>query len=501
MILFMMGVFRYVPIGPNTVTLGYATDMISFLFAKGVPGYPYVFCGGNSIADLQSCRVKENFPGPDTTSYMAWDDVWHMGSQYPAKEWSGEWWRGNELGFIINNPKFWSNLGIDPMSIALGIAPKQHVAVRPVMEAMWLGERGPNSKEKEIIKRRIRELFERESFSVPTDVIIMVHQILNEIGLKRNVSYEYSQKFVALQTKVVAMGTVSQLIPSVLAGVTLSGISNEVGEYVQEYIPIMQKLYGKKLGKEDCSPTVNCTVQAAVATWDGLYSAGGLSVPGTISTGLGLLYSTDGTNPAPGITYRKDQAAEFYWENIRYFPPVVGFPHWSTRPTCAGSNAEDTASLNKSDGKSEPCKLGAPSFFTGYPTVNQYLGGVRDVPNLALAMWDPKKWGDNSNQFVLRSKKEYDKNSVGFAEMAVDNHVAGGRMNRICPGRSLALMIGSTFFEEFNRTAWATDDSIGWKGATPFVGSFTLRSGCMARSKFLGLGVIMVLLLLANYER
>merc|ERR1712187_800441 len=149
----------------------------------------------------------------------------------------------------------------------------------------------------------------------------------------------------------------------------------------------------------------------------------------------------------------------------------------------------------------EACKLGEPSFFTGYPAVNQYLGGIRHVPNLAVAMWDPRKWGNNSNQFALRPLRDYHENSVGFAEMAVDNLVAKGRMNRKCPGKSLALVIGTMFFEEFNRTKWRTHDSIGWKGTTPFVGSFTLTSGSIASSKFLWSGVVMMLVLLANFER
>jgi len=485
---------RWIPVGANSVALGYAVDMISLLFSKGVPGYPDAWCGGSSVEDLASCTTKKNFPGPATTSYMDWDQVWKIGSQYPAKEWSGEWWRGNELGFIINNPKFWSNLGIDPLSIALGIAPKEHAAVRPTMEDMWTLEKMDKKRQdavEKIVRRRVRDFFKQDTFSVPTDVTILVHQILNEVGLKRNVSYEYSETFVALQSQVVAMGTVSQLLPSVFYGL-LNSISEGVQGYVQEYIPLIEALYGEKLAKEDCGPSKNCTVQAAAATWDALYAAGGLSVPGTISTGLGLLYSTSGSNPAPNVAYTKEEAAQFYWENIRYFPPVVGFPHWKTRPTCAGSSAEETAKLNKPNGSAEACPLGNPGFFSGYPDVNQYMGGVREVPNLALAMWDPRKWGDDSDKFVLRPLDDYDNFSVGFAEMAVDNEVADGRMNRICPGRGLALMIGTTFFEEFNQSDWKTPDSISWTSTTPFVGSFTLTSGTGSQSKW----NVLVLLLL-----
>mmetsp|Transcript_107996 Transcript_107996/g.214542 ORF Transcript_107996/g.214542 Transcript_107996/m.214542 type:complete len:567 (-) Transcript_107996:236-1936(-) len=473
---------RYIPIGVNTVTLGYMVDMISLLSGKGVPSYADSWCGG--VDKLGTCDIKLNFPGPDTTSYMSWDDVWAMGSKYPEKEWSGEWWRGNELGFIINVPRFWSHMGINPMSIALGITPKQHWAIRPIMESMWtIGDPpGPMSiapdgepyrKAETIVRRRVREFLSgRETFAT-TDVTVLTHLILNEIGLQRNISWEDAQQFVAVQTSVVGYGTVGHLIPGFLMDKVLGPTTDNVRGYVNEYVGVMDKLYGSRMRDDDCSPSENCSVQAATGTWDALYAAGGLSVPGAINTALGVLYSTDAGNPAPGLTYEKDQALAFYWESIRFFPPVVGFPHWETRPTCSGSSAEETAKLNKSAGQSEPCKLGSDTG-AGYPKVNQYLGGTRHVPNLAIAQSDPRKWGPDAGKFVIRPVENYTQNSVGFAEMAVNNYVAGGRMNRVCPGKALALMIGTTFFEEFDKERWASSDPITWKGTTPFVSAFTL---------------------------
>jgi len=127
------------------------------------------------------------------------------------------------------------------------------------------------------------------------------------------------------------------------------------------------------------------------------------------------------------------------------------------------------------DGKIGTCTLGPTISSTGYPEVNQYQGGVRHVPNLALAMQDPAKWGSNAADFVIRPLEEYANNSVGFAEMAVNNDVAGGTMNRVCPGKDLALLIGSTFFTMFDKSKWQTLDSIAFKGVTPFMkGGFKL---------------------------
>jgi len=465
---------RYSPVGANTVALGFASDMISLLFGEGVPGYASSWCPNG----LATCDKRDNFPGPDTTSYMRWDDVWEMGSRYPEREWSGQIWRGNELGFIINNPLFWSNVGISPQSIALGITPKQHAAIRPNMEAMWTigGQESEKYKSAEsVVKRRIGDFLKRDQISLPSDTVALVHQILNEVALKRDMSFEDALKFVEVQGKVVTFGTIGQLVPGFLYDAVMGEAAEGARGIITEYVQIVERLFGEQLKDEDCSPSVNCSVQAAAALWDTLYAAGGLSVPGTINTGLGIMYSAHESNPAQGASYEKAQAAQFYWENIRFFPPVVGFPHWKKRPTCAGSTANETAALMKPNGKSEACKLGTADMSTGYPKVNQYLGGMREVPNLALAMWDPRKWGIDSDQFKLRSLQEYEKNSVAFAEMAVNDGVAGGGMNRACPGRKLALLIGTVFFEEFNATQWQTGDAVKFSATTPFVGKFSLQ--------------------------
>jgi len=468
---------RYIPVGPNEVALGYAADMLSLLLASEVPGYAQSWCGGK--AELGKCDVKVNFPGPDTTSFMAWDIVWEIGALTPEKEWSGEWWRGNELGFIINNPLFWSGIDISPQSIGLGITPKQHAAIRPAMEDLWgIGANGSETynRAEQIVRRRIREFLARPEISLPTDTTALVHQILWEVGLKRNVTFEYAKDFIAVQGSVVALGTISQLIPPILTGVALGSLQEKVVGYVREYMPIIEDMYGDQLKLEDCSPSANCTVQAAAALWDALYAAGGLSVPGTINTGLGVLYTSNDNNPAPGATYSKSEALQFYWESIRVFPPVVGFPHWTTRPTCVGQDAEETARLQKPNGSSEACPLGGDSM-AGFPAVNQFMGGVREVVNIALAMSDPRKWGADATQFKVRALEDYGNYSVGFAEMAVNRNVAGGRMDRVCPGKALALLIGGTFFEEFDPSSWnLAGDDIAWKATTPFVGPFVLAS-------------------------
>jgi hypothetical protein len=446
--------------------------MLSLLRAGG---YADSWCDG----EVAGCTVKDNFPGDGTTSIMGWDNVWQMGSEYPEKEWSGEWWRGNELGYIINNPKFWSANGIDPLSILLGATPSQHAAVRPTLEKIFAKEVEMDN----ILRTTIQAFFASQRTISPNDVTVLVHQILYKHVFKRDVSWERAQDFVQLQATVVQLGIVSQAFPSMVSGIFLDQYSTKVGRYVAEFVALLDPLYARELEGENCAPSQNCTVQLASAVWDALYAAGGLSVPATINTALGVLFSKDESNPFKAATYKKEDALSFYWESIRYFPPVIGMPHWTTRPTCAGSTPEATAALNKPDGKTEPCLLSGNSIFTGYPAVNQFAGGVRVVPNLALAMQDPAKWGASASKFVLRNLSEYRSKSVAFAEMAVNNTVASGRMNRVCPGKELALEIGKVFFEEFDKDLWTSSESITFTRATPFVSSFTLHTKSTTTSR------------------
>jgi hypothetical protein len=313
---------------------------------------------------------------------------------------------------------------------------------------------------------------------VSSDLIELVHRILYEGVFKRSVTKEYAKQFVALQSKIVALGTIGQLLPASLYSF-LSPIREEIATYIDEYEPLIDALWGDELragGEDACAPSGSCTRQAAAMVFDAFYSAGGLSVPTTISTGVGLLFSEDDSNPFKQASYRVDQALQFYWENLRYFAPVVGFPHWETRPVCAGSTADATQKLNEADGRTKACPLGGEAT-QGYPNVNQYQGGIRVVPNMAIAQRDLRVWGSDGNEFKIRPVSEYITKSVGFAEMAVDNSVAGGRMNRVCPGKTVALMIGSSFFAAFEKSDWATPRIPITFGSGPsYVSSFTLST-------------------------
>lgn len=74
-----------------------------------------------------------------------------------------------------------------------------------------------------------------------------------------------------------------------------------------------------------------------------------------------------------------------------------------------------------------------------------------------MAQLDPDKWGEDADKFVKRPNELYEKYSLGFAEKAQDGTVADGKMNRNCPGRSLSLLMGTTFLRKFRIGEWMLD--------------------------------------------
>merc|ERR1711920_613029 len=89
----------------------------------------------------------------------------------------------------------------------------------------------------------------------------------------------------------------------------------------------------------------------------------------------------------------------------------------------------------------------------------------------ALAMRDPEVWGANAEEFIVRPLADYEAyGGVGFAQMAKDEAVADGNMNRNCPGQDLSLIMGKIFFETFDKSAWTPERK------DPLLGYFSTQS-------------------------
>eukprot|EP00171_Calliarthron_tuberculosum_P011132 IDg11132t1 len=328
------------------------------------------------------------------------------------------------------------------MVVALGISPKQHAAIRPIFNRAFDIRGDRFASVQSYVEKTVKELFARraeEGALTHTDIKVWFHKVINKITFDREVDDAYCLRFIGMQGKMLTTQIISQIVPKRMYGMDplkIAPTRREVIGFVDEYKALIKEQYADLLKDQDCSPSVSCEDQAAYGIFDAFLAAGGVSLPGTILQTLAVVFSKDKSNPAgKPVTYAAEEALQIYWEAIRMFPPVVVLPYWSPRPKCAGLSVAETSALNAPDGKTAPCPLGKPDKHTGYPPVNQY--------------------GD---------------------EAAVDNSVAGGRMNRNCPGKALALLMGKTFLEMFRPSDWSVDHSkpIKINMGGPYVADFTM---------------------------
>lgn len=444
-LMLLPGVICFLPMGINGVPFGY---QLALLYKGGLLPLP----------ERMSCSDQV------WTVVSGWDNVTEAGALVPGKQWSGEWWRGNELGYVVNNPVFWSAEGIWPQANTIGVLPSQHTVLRPFyMQAFFVNDTN-RAEIKSFVRQSVRSFFAEKlaagELKVQEDVLAWVHTVLFKLAFGKEVDKNTTADFLKVQKAVVQMGTVSWLFPSFLYKLLKPTVQSKAG-FVGRYMKLVEEKYGDQLVGMDCSPSANCTVQLASGFFDALYSAGGLSVPQAIGSGIAVLYTTsdDTPNGTKGFTMPKGKEAEFFWEVMRLMPPVLGYPQWTTRPKCYDGTAEETAALNFSDGKTKACKK-TPAGPAGYPSTNQYSGGHRLVIDLPSAQRDPEKWGEGANHsFRLRPLEDYEKLNRGFAEMSVDKSVANGNMDRVCPGKELALIMGTIWFEEMDLAKWVPVDS------------------------------------------
>merc|ERR1740121_1097743 len=164
-------------------------------------------------------------------------------------------------------------------------------------------------------------------------------------------------------------------MPGELYGIAgYKDLAGSVANKVLQYEKRLEIRFGRTLAGESCFPSPNCTRQLASAIWDSLYAAGGASLPAGLAAGLAVLYSSGNTNPARDFEIPAGMAPQFFWECLRYFPPVYGVPYWTKRPPCAGMNSDGTFSaykrtffLNNTEGMAFPCPTTVADSSTGAP--------------------------------------------------------------------------------------------------------------------------------------
>lgn len=472
------GLARNVNVGPNNVPAGYWADMIQIGLANTVHGTEELFCNG----DVANCQDKQEFPGPGSTTVLSWDDVSKMQRDTIANTWSGKWFRGGELGYLINNPYFWSGESNrnNPIGMSLGISPKQHAVIRPVIEDAF-GVGAPGSAKLRQSTSTIRTVFSNylasKNYLTGDDTNAMVYIANHKLVFDRTPPAEEVERFLAVQSAMNIQSLISQILPAAIYDMAFKSTRDDYTSFFDMFLPLVQKNYGGQVSGKDCSPARDCVLTLTQSILDGFMFAGGLSVPTDMKIALGMLFSEHATNPFPQREIPAGKELNYFWETIRMFAPVMGFPHWEKRPTCIGKSDAETAALNKPNGQTDPCPLGETNSQTGYPEMNQYTGGERVLPHLLLAQRDPKRWGPDASEFVLRDLSEYIKNSLGFADHAYDNSIEGGNHNMYCPGKDMTLVMGEVFFKEFKKSEWVANApaEIEFKGSPTWITEVAIR--------------------------
>lgn len=458
-------------LGSAQIPAGAIADLLQ---AKLGVGYTEMWCGAEDLpagwrasgSGFTGCEMTTDFPGDGTTSHQSHAYVKEEMRKLPALQNSGEVWRGNELGFIISNEAFWPN--VSPRSVLLGSSVKQHKVIRPYLDELF---GSCNSACEARLRTTAQELFAGNRIAVQGDIKQWVFHRLFEITFPNAAANPIdAAEFVATQTSFTTLSTLTQMVSDTVGDVIelTTNTRGKLNLYFDELLPLVRAEYGARLRGTDCSPTLggeteSCVRQLTSGLLDTFLAAGGLSVPGAISTGLWVLYgNTREANANPKFTdvFPNDYTlqhggmneVEFFYESMRMFAPVVGFPWWTTPPSRATNDA-----------------------------ASQTEGGVRKVLNLALANKDPNAWGPTAHKFEVKPLSTYHQNFVGFADFAENNAVANGSMNRKCPGKALGLSMGKVFFQEFDQARWCTSDDSRYQEATPFVDEFTLRADLKSR--------------------
>lgn len=404
------------------------------------------------------CETTTNFPGLQTTSHQSHAYVKKEMATLPALQNSGKVWRGNELGFIISNEKFWSNTA--PRSVLLGSTVNQHKVVRPILERLYGSCNAACQKNLKVSAKVVQD---QDLLAVQDDVKGWIFEQLFEITFPGETNPVVTKDFVALQSSFTTLSTITQMVPDGLSDAIAKSTIEGLNNLFTKLKPLTEKIYGDELKGKNCEcpdsiencPSKTCVDVLTSAFMDTLLAAGGLSVPGAISTGIWVLHADTSNHefekdlfPETRVELTETDVDAFFYESMRFFAPVVGFPWWTQKP--------DRATDDKAD---------------------QYDNGVRKVLNLALANKDPNAWGKDCHKFRVKTLSDYRKLFLGFADFAYDDTVADGNMDRKCPGKTLAFAMGRAWFEQWNQKAWCydSDQKSQYKEATPFVDDFVLR--------------------------
>eukprot|EP01061_Rhynchopus_euleeides_P008170 TRINITY_DN171_c2_g1_i3.p1 TRINITY_DN171_c2_g1~~TRINITY_DN171_c2_g1_i3.p1 ORF type:complete len:1111 (+),score=146.06 TRINITY_DN171_c2_g1_i3:105-3437(+) len=385
------------------------------------------------------CEVTHDFLGLGTVSYQSHAYVKEALRALPRAQNHGMITRRNDLGFTIMHSFFFDK--VDPPRTFVGSNLNQHKAIRPVLDGIFGACDAACAATMSASAAEF--MASRDVLTLQHDLAAWVHVELFKRAFPGEPNPFDADEFAVVQVKFKLV-QVSQLVPDFLTHLLAGQVKATLLKYHELLKPLVQKHYGAQVENEDCSPTPGgCVEQLTAAVLEALLIAGGFSVPMALNTALWVL-QTD-TQPY-GDTFPQNHKLDtsnplpFFYEVLRFFPPVLSIP-W---------RAEEGVE---------------------YP---QWQGNLV-LLGLGLASRDPNVWGADAHKFRVRSMSEYHEHFVNFAEPAVDDTVAGGRMNRKCPGKALALALGKAWLKNWKQSEWQVVGSPAtYKYMSPYIGSYVL---------------------------
>ena len=384
------------------------------------------------------CERKTDFPGVGTLSLNLQSDVAARMQQLPRLAAEGRLHRTCALGMLRCSALYWTD--VSPQTVGLSMSLQQRRSLRPLLDEV-LGEcdAACAARLAAVVDGFVGQ---RGTFRPLEDSIDLMQLVLHE-KLFPGEKYPFNpSEFRRNQQLFFENQIPAQMLPELLARRYVSGNVAVLKRYLSHFRRMVDMHFG--LAGMDCAPTGDCATQLAHTVLDLFLAPGGLSMPRALTAGLFVLHGNTtrygDTFPPSGAGPKADM---FFWEVLRFFTPVAAF-QYSESP-----DAGDAA--------------------TQGPLLSL---------NMAGANKDPNAWGADAHRFRVRAMSDYHTMFTGFADFARDGSVEGGNLNRVCPGKSLALRVGKMFFKHFTYGKWVRDTSTDprYVDRLPYVeGSFLLR--------------------------
>jgi len=345
---------------------------------------------------------KDSFTyASDTTAWASYDEVVSQMKSMPAAFAAGKKFKANDLGLLRLGSAVFS-YGANP-AIALAAPLEMHAVLRPYLDKMF-GDHGKWSTE--IFKTEATSfLAAKKAKHVLTqgDIETWCQQMMHKYS---SMGLDISEDEAAKMNAWTKSALISSILP---AKVLVEAVKNKVGtaetrtqhaEYIAKYAGFSQATY-PELTDEHAGMVAHGLIDGAFTF------AGGLSVPGSITSMLGVMYSgVHGDFTAP----EKYSSAAFAWEVVRLYPAVVGVP-----------------------------------FVESGTTRRQDL-------LLPAALTDKKAWGEDANEFKLRDGKANEMIDVAWSGFTNDD--AHPTENHSCPGMAMSKSIMLGFMQAFVYEDW-----------------------------------------------